>query len=144
MFVIKITFPLLALALSTANGAFAAPANGAAVVTDFGINCEGSSICKGKSAHVASLLVGYIDGIADDAWYNNGQQIACAEDVCAFLQNSGGNSGKNIKGLAHYIRDHGCTACGSVPIFYPGDNNVKDGQLTFNYVSRPACTIGVC
>lgn len=24
--------------------------------------------------------------------------------------------------------------CGSVPYFYPGDNNVADGELTFNYV----------
>lgn len=24
--------------------------------------------------------------------------------------------------------------CGSVPYYYPGNNNVNDGELTFNYV----------
>jgi len=33
--------------------------------------------------------------------------------------------------------------CGSVPTGFPGNNDVKNGQLTFNYV-RQACGNGIC
>ena len=32
---------------------------------------------------------------------------------------------------------------GSVPTGFPGNNDVKNGQLTFNYV-RQACGNGIC
>ncbi|PPQ87354.1 hypothetical protein CVT24_001103 [Panaeolus cyanescens] len=110
-----------------------------------GINCDGSNYCSNFSSGVASRLSGYIQGISDNAWYNNGQQIACigkssgSGGICAFLQNTGGANGKTIKQLAPYIPNHGCGVCGSVPYYYPqGNNNVADGELTFNYVSN-AC-----
>jgi len=108
-----------------------------------GINCRGSSLCSGPS-DTASLLVEYIDSISSGTFYNNGQQIACVANICAFLQNTNGETAGTIQNVASYITSHGCKVCGSVPIGYPSNNNVADGELTFNYVSNPACTDGVC
>jgi len=115
-----------------------------------GINCRGSAFCDkalngAVNGYEADTLTQFINGIDENRWYNNGEQIACFEPshICAFLQNTGGSWGKNIKGLAHYIKDHGCKTCGSVPYFYPGNNNVDDGMLTYNYV-RSACGHGLC
>ncbi|KAJ5475959.1 hypothetical protein N7475_001688 [Penicillium sp. IBT 31633x] len=66
-----------------------------------------------------------------------GNEAGNGGGYCAFLQGTGGTNGGKIKELAHYIPDHGCKMCGSVPYFYPGDNNVANGQLTFNYVDNP-------
>jgi len=111
---------------------------------DLGINCQGSSLCSGKPGNTASLLIGYIDSINSDTFYNNGQQIACVSNICAFLQNTNGETAGTIQNVASDILSHGCAVCGSVPIGYPSNNNVADGELTFNYVSNPACTVGVC
>ncbi|KAJ7457322.1 killer toxin [Mycena latifolia] len=125
----KFTLAALAIALATANKAYA-----------LGINCRGSAECGGGRAY---NIVQYIEGISDDAWYADGQHIACDQSICAFLQDTNGASGSSIKALAPYIIDHGCTSCGSVPTGYPQDNNVADGQLTFNYVTNP-CGPGIC
>ncbi|KAJ7468584.1 killer toxin, partial [Mycena latifolia] len=126
----------------------AAPSGNGTVLTIsprvLGINCEGSAQCSG-AVDAASDLAGYISGLSDDVWINNGQQIACIANICAFLQNTGGTWGSIVKQFAPYIPDHGCQACGSVPYYYPqGDNNVADGELTFNYVSDAACNEGLC
>ncbi|KAJ6494596.1 Kp4-domain-containing protein [Mycena vulgaris] len=88
---------------------------------------------------VASLI--YRSEVPDSA------QIRCvkgfAGGVCAFLQNSGGVSGQSIKALAHYIPDHGCNRCGSVPLFFSDANNVANGELTFDFVTSSAYD-GVC
>jgi hypothetical protein len=122
-----------------------------------GINCRGSSDCNiANDLHTASRLAGFISGIDPNRWYNNGEQIACAQStgslgvasgfvaICAFLQNTGGAPGRNIAGLAPFITGHGCTICGSVPYFYPSDNNVADGELTFNGVHNPCTDNGLC
>ncbi|WYZ37982.1 hypothetical protein EsH8_II_001488 [Colletotrichum jinshuiense] len=93
-----------------------------------GINCEGSGNCNrsintGVNGNEANQLKSLIDRIDDNRWYNNGQKIACVNWVCAFLQNTGGAPGRNIKGLAHFIPEHGCKVCGSVPYFYPAVND---------------------
>jgi hypothetical protein len=135
----------LVAALSTAN---AVSANGTEVtppVANLGINCRGSFACDlpGQGG-IANSLVQYIQQISDDAWYDNGQHIACFDEICAFLQGTGGTWGSILKQLAPYIPDHGCTTCGSVPYYFPqGNNNVADGQLTFNYVDN-ACGSGLC
>ena len=84
-------------------------------------------------------LANAINNIDTGRWYSNGEHIACYKRICAFLQGTGGAWGSNIKGLAHFIPEHGCTVCGSVPYYYPGVNDVSQGQLTFNYVSNPKC-----
>ncbi|CAG7942292.1 unnamed protein product [Penicillium salamii] len=138
-----------------------------AVNAALGINCRGSAKCSGLWGpdNVANNLKKSIDGIDTNRWYYNGEHIACVSNqagngggYCAFLQGTGGTNGGKIKELAHYIPDHGfvpqydtvwtlltlirCKMCGSVPYFYPGDNNVEHGQLTFNYVDNPCNTAG--
>ncbi|KAJ7286381.1 Kp4-domain-containing protein [Mycena rebaudengoi] len=138
----------LAVVLAAAGNAFAAPSNSSAAaiqpVSFLGINCRGSSGCSGKPGNVASLLTGYINGVSDATNFNNGQQIACVDSICAFLQNTNGKNGQQIKAVVGNIVNHGCTVCGSVPTDYPGGNDVSAGQLTFNFVSNPACTAGLC
>jgi hypothetical protein len=120
----------------------------APMVQGLGINCRGSNYCidnSEKNQYEAQTLRWFLNAIDSGRWYNNGEHIACTPaNICAFLQNTDGTTGDWIKGLAHFIPDHGCTVCGSVPYYYPSDNNVNDGQLTFNYVSNPACKNGRC
>ncbi|OCL14192.1 killer toxin [Glonium stellatum] len=106
-----------------------------------GINCEGSSDCGLSDAPSMGELVSIIeDSVPDDQFYANGEHIVCIESgsraysICAFCQMSGGAPGSSIKVLARELLAHGCQNCGSIPLFYPGDNNVADGELTFNAV----------
>jgi hypothetical protein len=115
----------------------------AAPVSAEGINCKGSALCNSNSDSSSKVLVDLIRGIDDNRWYNNGQHVACYNKICAFLQGTGGAWGYNIKGLAHFIKDHGCDVCGSVPYYYPGINDVSKGMLTFNWVEFPKCS-GAC
>jgi hypothetical protein len=120
-------------------------------VAALGINCQGSANCGiFISRHpgltgAESLRQGITAQVDDNRWYQNGEQLACVtgalcDSICAFLQNTGGLPGNEIKTLAQRIVEHGCTVCGSVPVFFDqGDNNVDShGELTFNYVST-AC-----
>ncbi|KAI9775167.1 MAG: hypothetical protein M1839_001418 [Geoglossum umbratile] len=131
-------------------------------VAALGINCQGSGWCPSARANVAMDLNDLIQGIDSNRWYKNGEWIACAQsegdfgadtakgDVgfCAFLQNTGGTWGSIIKQLAPEIPKHGCRVCGSVPYYFlQGNNNVDDGELTFNMVKMPKgtkCTEGRC
>nr|PNR29513.1 hypothetical protein PHYPA_028207 [Physcomitrium patens] len=115
----------------------------ASTASELGINCRGSFICSEGRGNEASILVSYINNIDPNRWYQNGQHIACYDGFCAFLQNTGGAWGYNTRGLAHFIPEHGCRVCGSVPYFYPSINDVSKGQLTFNYVSKPKCRRGL-
>ncbi|KAJ5649517.1 killer toxin [Penicillium longicatenatum] len=109
-----------------------------------GINCRGSSNCGAPDAPEL------IDQIDPSRWYDNGEQIACQNEaldegaVCAFLQNSGGAPASSIITLARELEDHGCGVCGSIPLFYPNDNNVDDGELTINFVSGSCCSGSTC
>lgn len=150
----SIVFPIAAI-FASGISATAIPVDGNSTLAarGQGINCEGSSSCflKGKSA--ASTLRNYINSIDDNRWFNNNEQIACTgyfpndkfdDGICAFLANTGGSNGAKIKQLAGYIIEHNCKTCGSVPYFYPGDNDVDHGRLTFNYVAHSCHKNGVC
>ncbi|KAL4908781.1 killer toxin [Aspergillus multicolor] len=106
-----------------------------------GINCRGSSDCSLTDAPSLGEIVSLIEEIADDSWWDNGEHIACirsgshAYSICAFLQNSGGAPGSSVKTLARELQGHGCGVCGSIPLFYPDDNDVNDGELTVNAVA---------
>ncbi|GLI75815.1 hypothetical protein PoHVEF18_004081 [Penicillium ochrochloron] len=116
-----------------------------------GINCRGGSGCKyvQKNIHAANVLTNYLNNVDDHTWYNNREYIACATApvndepvpplaLCAYFQNSGGGDGARVKKLAGSIPGHGCNTCGNVPYWYPeGNNNVNDGQLTYDAVSDP-------
>ncbi|KAL4886884.1 Kp4-domain-containing protein [Aspergillus karnatakaensis] len=109
--------------------------------TALGINCRGSSDCGLSSAPSMGEIVSIIEEIPDNAWYNNGEHITCIASatndysICAFLQNSGGAPGSSIKTLARELQQHGCQNCGSIPLFFPNDNDVSNGELTVNVVA---------
>ncbi|KAJ3490896.1 hypothetical protein NLG97_g5693 [Lecanicillium saksenae] len=113
-----------------------------------GINCHGSSNC-GNAGFKLSDLRNTMDGIDDNRVYQNGQHIACWENLartgfCAFLQNTGGIRGSDVKRLMQELVNHGCSKCGSVPVFFPKDNDINShGILTVNYVGSPKCN-GIC
>jgi len=107
-----------------------------------GINCRGSSRCHGSAA--AQYLVQLINKLPDGVFYVNQQQIACMGTICAFLQSTDGKWSQDIKSLAYYIQAHGCMSCGSVPVHFPESNNVRNGELTFNYVQHRCPQSGVC
>jgi len=114
-----------------------------------GINCRGAPDCG--SAGASLELTRAIESIDPGRWFANGEQIACItvivtnidyggsspSSTCAFLQNTGGAWGSRILELAHYLQNHGCKRCGSVPYFYPEDNDVSHGELTYNHVRKP-------
>ena len=122
-----ITYTLAALALTFAGA------------NALGINCRGSSECLSQDIDAAKLLTNLLNNIDPGRLYNDGEQIVCRYNMCAFLQYTfSGASGAKIQSLAHLIPEHGCHTCGSVPIFFnDGDNNVWDGELTFNYARHP-------
>ncbi|TID25370.1 putative MFS-type transporter [Venturia nashicola] len=123
------------------------------VVSGLGINCQGSSQCSQGSGEVSRKLTGYINKLDDGRWVDNGVQIACVREpaagansaICAFMQGTGGASAKSLKALAQDLVDHGCNKCGSVPLFFPSDNNPDThGILTFNYVANGCGKSGLC
>lgn len=111
---------------------------------DLGINCKGSKRCTKNSD--ARTLKAFIDSIDPNRQYTPFQHIACSSaSVCAYTEKTNTEvSGAFIKKLAHQIPDHGCSACGSVPFGYPGDDDVEKGALTFNHVDNSNGCIGLC
>ncbi|RFN46476.1 hypothetical protein FIE12Z_9311 [Fusarium flagelliforme] len=113
-----------------------------------GINCKGSSNCANVGFKLTDLRQ-TAQKLPDNKWYQNGEHIVCWQSIggtgfCAFLQNTGGLPGKEIKRLLQELVNHGCGKCGSVPAFFPSDNDEKShGILTVNYVQKPNCN-GVC
>lgn len=114
-----------------------------ASVSALGINCEGSGYCSpivgnpGANNHPLPEMADYIDyGIDDNRWYGEGEHIACDQGsaVCAFVQKASGAWGSDIARLVRDLANHGCTVCGSVPLGFPGTNDVNNGEVTFNFV----------
>ncbi|KAI8661343.1 Kp4 domain-containing protein [Fusarium keratoplasticum] len=109
-----------------------------------GINCKGSSSC-GTSTNSLGDLVNLANYVDHSRWYQNGEHIVCADNLCAFLQNTGGMPGTKIRSLLVELSNHGCKKCGSVPVFFPDDNDEKShGILTVNIVSKPQCKWAAC
>ncbi|KJZ75582.1 hypothetical protein HIM_05045 [Hirsutella minnesotensis 3608] len=121
----------------------------AAGVAAEGINCHGSSNC-GNVGFRLSDLRNVAQGVDDNRWYQNGQHIACWQALngsgfCAFLQGTGGLPGREIKRLLQELVNHGCAKCGSVPAFYPKDNDIRThGMLTVNWVHSTGGCQNVC
>ncbi|KAL7931829.1 killer toxin [Trichoderma chlorosporum] len=107
-----------------------------------GINCEGAASCRFAGTNKAKTLQQFISNADDNTWFENGQQIACANGICAFFQGTNGGWGSDAKRLAGDIIDHGCSTCGSAPFYYPTPNDIAPyGELTFNAVGKDC---GVC
>ncbi len=119
--------------------------------SSLGINCRGSLWCpwiSRPSNHILQYLQDRISADMNDKdIYLNRQQIACTTlydggrgggaPFCVFTQGRNvppqGINGSEIKRKLSELRDHGCFACGSVPL---GDSNDPStlGILTLNYV----------
>lgn len=84
-----------------------------------------------------SEIVKLIDSMSDSSCVNSGEQIACFDagitSICAFTQNTDARiCGGALKTLIGDLQAHGCEECGSVPLGYPGTNDVSNGELTIN------------
>ncbi|RSM08217.1 hypothetical protein CDV31_008225 [Fusarium ambrosium] len=109
-----------------------------------GINCDGSALCgdqKGFLDKVSDFITDNINGVDPNYHFSNGERIACAGHICAFLQKtSNGASGQEVRNAILRLKNHGCKGCGSAPFI---DNDVDKGELTVNYVTS-TCGDGVC
>ena len=102
-----------------------------------GINCRGSSDCDFATTGAMSEIIKLIDSMSDSTCVTSGEQIACFDagitSICAFTQKTGATvCGGELKTLIGDLQGHGCGECGSVPLGYPGTNDVSNGELTVN------------
>ncbi|KAF2689773.1 killer toxin [Lentithecium fluviatile CBS 122367] len=113
--------------------------------TALGINCRGSSNCGLVGTASLDGVINAARNAGDNHVFQNGEHVACVQfgnggvpggSLCAFPQGtSGGIEGWKAKQLLGFLKDHGCSRCGSVPRNYPVDNDVNSaGQLTVNWV----------
>ncbi|KAH9838844.1 killer toxin [Teratosphaeria destructans] len=126
-----------------------------------GLNCQGSSACgsfstdHGAVFDAIDIISGYIESLDDGlARSEVDGHIACWDvssnvlngGVCAFIQKTSDEfTGAQIKALMAELSNHCGGNCGSIPTGYlDGDNNVYNGELTVNYVSKPKGCNGIC
>ncbi|KAF3056905.1 hypothetical protein CFAM422_012571 [Trichoderma lentiforme] len=112
------------------------------VASTLGINCQGSGLCVGNGGSLGEVL-GILRGMDPNQQFSDGQQIACVESpntvgnpsLCVFYQKTGRTFtvDQNIWYVQALI-DHGCGACGSVPV--DEGNDVNNGELTANMVTN--------
>ena len=123
-----------------------------------GINCEGSSMCinqaKNKLVRKAIEATDYMN--PNDLYYP-GAKIICFKGkiwvftrdfgICLYAQGYSvsptGISVALIKAKLQQLLDHGCEACGSVPLAYTNDAE-SEGMLTMNYVQHRDGCKGIC
>lgn len=90
-------------------------ANNATMETrGLGINCRGSIGCSVACPPIWMMIWLFDAWVGDDQHYDNGKWIGCINSICAFLQNTDGANGQQIKMLTRDIINHGCEVCGSV------------------------------
>ncbi len=157
MLLLRTLWTALALWLSIDTIAVAAVTSSNLTRTSFpdsnslGINCRGNFWCpwlSRPSNDILHYLLGWIStDMNDKDLYLHGQQIACTTlydggrgdgaAFCVFTQGRNvpwrGTNGSEIKRKLSELRDHGCFACGSVPLGDSNDPNTL-GVLTLNYV----------
>lgn len=125
-----------------------------------GINCRGSNPnCWSQSGIDDTLfrllyLTESDPSLGDAVVYSPGSHIVCRPwgavpvgGICAFTQGSNlspaGINGTMIRLKLNELVDHGCRACGSVPL--SEDNNpFEAGILTVNYVLHGPICNGLC
>lgn len=75
--------------------------------------------------------------------YDQGQQLGCSNNLCAYYQNlPGGESAQTAYSKVTDLVNHGCTQCGSCPT--QDGNDVSTGEITLNYVTSACCTGPSC
>ncbi|ORX79203.1 killer toxin [Basidiobolus meristosporus CBS 931.73] len=109
-------------------------------VDALGINCRGSSECA-TTGNSLNQLVAKVCSLPGGNIYGPGVRIATnchiLGGIAAFTQKTGSSiSASKACSLLHELQNHGCNVCGSVPLGYPGDNDVNHGELTVNYVGN--------
>jgi hypothetical protein len=106
-------------------------------------DCRGSGLCGWCDNALGGTYKFVTDHLSDSAIFKDGQQIACVGcstvtwvGTCVFAQNLGDKriNGKQVKEAVKRLVDHRCKVCGSAPLY--NGNNVKDGQVTINYVKK--------
>lgn len=112
-----------------------------------GINCRGSSSCGGSSGTLSSLTAEICnqnplsDTKPPGAPFAQAKCGTYTEAKAVFIQSTSQSlSYGQVCDYLRKLKSHGCKGCGSIPI-NPG-NNVKNGQVTVNYVSQCTCTGG--
>ena len=121
-----------------------------------GINCRGNVWCpwiSRPSNRILTYLLDWIDSsVNDEDIYYNRVHIACVDlyaptgvdgaAFCLFTQGRTvpptGINGSEIKRKLTQLSEHGCFACGSVPLAEDNDPNAM-GILTLNYVLERDC-----
>ncbi|MCJ1358416.1 MAG: hypothetical protein MMC33_008416 [Icmadophila ericetorum] len=120
-----------------------------------GSNCNGGECCRTLSPvaeegmeNIAVALTAYIDHINLTRIYTDNSEIAChdvdnlynfgntPQTVCAVLKTRAPMTGAQIKSWAHFIPDHGCRICGSVPMVSVEEGSVQVGELSYDCVVR--------
>lgn len=125
-------------------------------IFSLGINCRGSFWCpwfREPSNGILRYLLDWMKAeMHDEDVYFNSAHIACASlyaerDVkgaafCVYTQGHNvprsGINGSEIKRKLTQLSEHGCFACGSVPLAEDNDPNAL-GILTLNYVLEEKC-----
>ncbi|PON27290.1 hypothetical protein TGAM01_v203671 [Trichoderma gamsii] len=74
------------------------------------INCRGSAACVRTSQQNSQNILNAVQGIDTGRTYQNGERIACAGNICAFLENTGGITGDLIQELVQDLVNTGCAA----------------------------------
>ncbi|ORX77841.1 killer toxin, partial [Basidiobolus meristosporus CBS 931.73] len=105
-----------------------------------GINYRGGSECA-ITVNSSNQLVAKICSLPSGNSYGPGVRITAncriLGDITAFTQKTGSSiTTSKAWSLLHELQNHGCNECGSVPLGYPEDNDVKHGELTVNYVGK--------
>lgn len=101
-----------------------------------GINCQGSGLCSGNKGALGQAQA-QLRGMDQDQTVGDGEKAVCVQSsvsisdpsLCIFYQKTGRQFtiAQTVEFVQNLI-DHGCEACGSVPVD-PG-NNVNNGELT--------------
>ncbi|KAG8353950.1 hypothetical protein FVEN_g8068 [Fusarium venenatum] len=107
------------------------------------INCKDSSGC-GTTPNSVGDLINLGEHIDLTRWYNSGEHIVCADNLCAFLQDTVGLPGSELVPLLKNLSDRGCKKCGSVPILSNDDDETSQGILIVNFVANPQCKWAAC
>ncbi|KAK7409167.1 hypothetical protein QQX98_008660 [Neonectria punicea] len=107
------------------------------VAAALGINCRGNANCVGTPECRLADIILQVSQLDQSQSFNPGEHIACCGipggHICAFTQDwfDPITAGQAL-GMLQGLEAHGCGQCGSIPF---KDNEVKEGELTVNWVS---------
>lgn len=116
-------------------------ASAASTAGALGINCQGSGLCASNNGILENAF-GILRGMDPSQQFSDGQHIACVESpvtignpsLCLFYQRTGRTwTVDQTIWFVQSLIDHGCGACGSIPV--DDGNDVNNGELTANMVT---------